>query len=77
MHQHASSTALWRAMHDAIWSCCSLAPTALEPKLIELNLEPLLEDPSSTLCCRLATFGQGSTAALTAGQFVVSQTLCA
>ena len=29
----------------------------LEPKFIEYNFEPLSEESSSTLCCRLATFG--------------------
>ena len=34
---------------------------ALEPKFIECNFEPLLEESSSTPWCRLATFGHGST----------------
>ena len=46
----------------------SLQQPGLEPKLIEHNLEPLLEEPSSTPCRRFATFGQGSTAALSLAQ---------
>ena len=46
----------------------STEPLALEPKFIERDLGPLLEDSSGTLCCRFATFGQGSTAALSLAQ---------
>ena len=54
-------------------SLCSCTQSlALEPEFVEHNLEPLLEESSSTLCCRLATFGQGSTAALKAGQHRIS-----
>ena len=54
-------------------SLCSRAQLlALEPKFIERNVEPLLEDPSGTLCCSFATLGQGWTAAQ-AGQHRISK----
>ena len=54
-----------RAAQQQLASLCAAWARAL---FIERDLEPLLKESSSTLCCRLATFGQGSTAALKAGQ---------
>jgi hypothetical protein len=51
----------------------STEPLALEPKFIEYNFEPLSQESSSTLCCTIATFGHGSTAALNSGQRRISK----
>ena len=48
-------------LHHAIRIALAQQPQRqLEPKFIEHNREPLSEESSSTLCCRLLIFGQGS-----------------
>ena len=41
--------------HSAIG--VALQQPGLEPQLIDHNFEPLSEESSSTLCCKLVTFG--------------------